>query len=89
MRPLTLAFASCQHYEQGYYTAYEHMVREQLDAVAFLGDYIYESGPNHANPRAARERRAVDARRTIGPGTRSTRRDAGTPGDARRGVRGC
>jgi len=49
--PLTLAVASCQHYEQGYYTAYEHMAREQLDAVAFLGDYIYESGPNHSNPR--------------------------------------
>jgi alkaline phosphatase D len=49
--PLTLAVASCQHFEQGYYTAYEHMAREQLDAVAFLGDYIYESGPNRANPR--------------------------------------
>lgn len=51
MTPLRLAVASCQHYEQGYYTAYEHMAREELDAVAFLGDYIYESGPNHANPR--------------------------------------
>ena len=51
MAPLALALASCQHYEQGYYTAYEHMAREELDAVAFLGDYIYESGPNRANPR--------------------------------------
>lgn len=36
------AFASCQKYEIGHYTAYEHMVREDLDMVVFLGDYIYE-----------------------------------------------
>ncbi|HEY4305293.1 MAG TPA: alkaline phosphatase D family protein [Gemmatimonadaceae bacterium] len=45
-KPLNFAFASCQHYEQGYYTAHEHMAREELDLVAFLGDYIYEYGPN-------------------------------------------
>ena len=39
---LCFAFASCQKYEIGYYTAYEHMVREDLDLVFFLGDYIYE-----------------------------------------------
>jgi alkaline phosphatase D len=49
--PLSFAFASCQNFEQGYYTAYEHMAREEVDTVVFLGDYIYESGPNHANPR--------------------------------------
>ncbi|MSR05873.1 MAG: alkaline phosphatase [Gemmatimonadetes bacterium] len=42
--PLRFAFASCQHYENGYYTAYEHMAREDLDLVAHLGDYIYEYG---------------------------------------------
>ena len=36
------AFASCQHYESGYFTAYEHMAREELDLVVHLGDYIYE-----------------------------------------------
>jgi alkaline phosphatase D len=36
------AFASCQHYENGYYTAYDHMRREDLDLIAHLGDYIYE-----------------------------------------------
>ncbi len=36
------AFASCQHYESGLYTAYEHMVRDGLDLVFHLGDYIYE-----------------------------------------------
>jgi alkaline phosphatase D len=39
---LRFAFASCQHFEAGYYTAYEHMVREDLDLVVHLGDYIYE-----------------------------------------------
>jgi alkaline phosphatase D len=44
------AFASCQHYESGYYTAYEHMAREPLDLVVHLGDYIYEgaASENHA-----------------------------------------
>ncbi len=39
---LRFAFASCQHYEQGLFTAYEHMAREDLDLVVHLGDYIYE-----------------------------------------------
>ncbi len=41
---LRFAFASCQKYEIGHYTAYEHMVREDLDLVVHLGDYIYEKG---------------------------------------------
>jgi alkaline phosphatase D len=43
--PLRFSFASCQHYEQGLFTAYEHMAREDLDLVAHLGDYIYEGSP--------------------------------------------
>ncbi len=39
---LRFAFASCQKYESGYYTAFEHMAREDLDLVVHLGDYIYE-----------------------------------------------
>ncbi|QXD25009.1 alkaline phosphatase D family protein [Opitutia bacterium ISCC 51] len=39
---LRFAFASCQHYETGHYTAYDHMVREDLDLIIHLGDYIYE-----------------------------------------------
>ena len=39
---LRFAFASCQHYEQGYFTAYEHMAKDDLDLVVHLGDYIYE-----------------------------------------------
>ncbi len=41
---LRFAFASCQHYERGHYTAYEHLAREDLDLVVHLGDYIYEGG---------------------------------------------
>ena len=41
---LRLAYASCQHWEHGHYSAYRHMQAEQLDAVMFLGDYIYEYG---------------------------------------------
>ena len=39
---LRLAYASCQHWEHGYFSAYRHMLAEDLDAVMFLGDYIYE-----------------------------------------------
>ncbi len=39
---LRFAFASCQNYVQGYYTAHANLAREELDAVFFLGDYIYE-----------------------------------------------
>lgn len=39
---LRLAFASCQRWEHGYFSAYRHMRDENLDAVVFLGDYIYE-----------------------------------------------
>ena len=39
---LRLAYASCQKWEDGYFTAWRHMRGENLDAVMFLGDYIYE-----------------------------------------------
>jgi len=42
---LRMGFATCQHYEAGYFTAYRHMVAEDLDIVFHLGDYIYEGGP--------------------------------------------
>lgn len=41
---LTFAVASCQSFEQGLFTAYEAMARDELDLVVFLGDYIYEYG---------------------------------------------
>jgi alkaline phosphatase D len=45
---LRFAFASCQHYEAGFFTAYRHMATEDLDVVFHLGDYIYE-GPGRDN----------------------------------------
>ena len=46
---LRFAFASCQHYEHGYYAAYRHMLADELDLIVHLGDYIYESswGTHH------------------------------------------
>ncbi|WP_110926802.1 alkaline phosphatase D family protein [Bacillus massiliglaciei] len=46
VRSLTFAFASCQQFEHGFYTAYKHMAKEDLDLVIHLGDYIYEYGTN-------------------------------------------
>jgi alkaline phosphatase D len=45
------AFASCQSYPAGLYTAYDHLSQEDIEFVAHLGDYIYE-GPGNpaANP---------------------------------------
>ncbi len=48
---LRFAFASCQHYEHGLYTAYEHMAKEDLDLIIHLGDYIYEYGRNETQVR--------------------------------------
>jgi alkaline phosphatase D len=49
--PLRFAFASCQHFETGYYTAYKHMAAEDLGLVVHLGDYIYEGGISPNRPR--------------------------------------
>jgi len=35
-------FASCAHYEQGYFSAYRYMAEDRPDLVLMLGDYIYE-----------------------------------------------
>ncbi|MEO7548184.1 MAG: alkaline phosphatase D family protein, partial [Ramlibacter sp.] len=42
VRRLRLAYASCQRWEHGYFSAWRHMRQEEPDAVLFLGDYIYE-----------------------------------------------
>lgn len=39
---LRFVFASCQSWNDGYYTAYDHIADEDLDLVVHLGDYIYE-----------------------------------------------
>ncbi len=40
---LRFSFASCQQYEQGFYSAQRAMAEEELNAVLFVGDYIYET----------------------------------------------
>src|SRR4029453_19390852 len=40
---LRFAFASCQHWEFGLYGGYHHMLRDDLDLICHLGDYIYET----------------------------------------------
>ena len=55
---LTFAFASCQSWESGHYTAHAHLADEDVDLVLWLGDYIYEGG---ANPRALRSHDGPEA----------------------------
>jgi alkaline phosphatase D len=42
---MRFAFASCQDWQDGLYTAHAHLAEEDVDLVVWLGDYIYESGP--------------------------------------------
>lgn len=39
---MRFAFCSCNHYEQGWFTAFRHLADEDVDVVFHLGDYIYE-----------------------------------------------
>jgi alkaline phosphatase D len=39
---LRMSVASCQQYEQGYFTSYRHMLDDNLDLIVHVGDYIYE-----------------------------------------------
>ena len=39
---LAMAFASCAHYETGYFTSYRRMAEDHPDLVLHLGDYQYE-----------------------------------------------
>ena len=70
---LQFAFASCQHYESGYYTAYEHMAKDELDLVFHLGDYIYEGGAKDGGVRQPSREGDALARGLPASGTRSTR----------------
>jgi alkaline phosphatase D len=50
---LRFAFASCQYYEHGFYTAYAQMAKDDPDLVFHLGDYIYEY-PSGEKPKPVR-----------------------------------
>ena len=75
--PMRFAFASCQNFTNGFYSAYADMAKQDLDLVVHLGDYIYE-GPGSASTACATTFRrpscspsATTARGM--PGTRPTR----------------
>jgi alkaline phosphatase D len=69
---MKFAFVSCQHWEGGFYTAYEHLAEEDLDFVVHVGDYIYEGAASTGGPairvsrshwRASRRRPSPDPSR--------------------------
>ncbi|MFE4697519.1 alkaline phosphatase D family protein [Streptomyces sp. NPDC056738] len=43
---LRVALASCQNWQNGYFTPYADMLDQDPDVVLFVGDYIYESSPS-------------------------------------------
>ncbi|GAA3127919.1 phosphodiesterase/alkaline phosphatase D-like protein [Kribbella aluminosa] len=43
-RDLLMAFTSCSHYEEGYFTVYRRIAEENPGVILHLGDYIYEYG---------------------------------------------
>ena len=53
VRDLTFAFASCQKWDDGFYSPYRRMAEEDLELVIHLGDYIYEYGVGSGGVRNA------------------------------------
>jgi alkaline phosphatase D len=52
---LRFGFASCQNWEDGYYNAWRDVATVDLDLILFLGDYIYENGPQPLGPEVVRQ----------------------------------
>ncbi|WP_112238296.1 alkaline phosphatase D family protein [Kribbella monticola] len=50
-RDLLMAFTSCSHYEEGYFTVYRRMAEDNPGVILHLGDYIYEYGPTAGRTR--------------------------------------
>lgn len=46
VREWTFGIGSCQDFQNGYYAAHRDVAAAQLDLFVWLGDYIYEYGPN-------------------------------------------
>ncbi len=46
---LRFGVAGCQAYEDGLYTAYAHLAREDIAFIWHYGDYIYEERPRQVN----------------------------------------
>lgn len=49
--PVRFSVASCQKWQDGHFTAYEHMANDPLDLVVHTGDYIYETASPKDRPR--------------------------------------
>ena len=79
MRELRFAFATCQDWPSGYYTAYRDMLNNDLDLVLHLGDYTYEYAIGSTTAAAVRRRQGSSAKRSIcapiGCGTRCYKLD--------------
>ena len=59
---LRFAFVSCQHFEAGYFNAWQRLAEEDIDFVVHLGDYIYEED---ASTFAVREHTAASEIMTL------------------------
>ncbi|SDP13435.1 alkaline phosphatase D [Actinopolyspora xinjiangensis] len=57
---LTLCFASCSHFGDGYFTAYRRMAEDEPGLILHLGDYQYEYPASDG-----------DVRKVLGPETRT------------------
>ncbi|MGA1418368.1 MAG: alkaline phosphatase D family protein, partial [Gemmatimonadaceae bacterium] len=66
LTPLRFGMVSCQNYEQGLYTAYQHLAQERCDLITHLGDYIYEysARAGAVRPHRGFEIRSLDDYRT-------------------------
>ncbi|MCX7651787.1 MAG: alkaline phosphatase D family protein [Bacteroidia bacterium] len=57
---LRIAVVSCADYQNGFYNAYENItLRNDIDLVVHLGDYIYEYGPSQGVARPAEPPREI------------------------------
>nr|BAL55267.1 hypothetical conserved protein [uncultured Bacteroidetes bacterium] len=57
---LRAAVVSCADYQNGFYNAYENIcLRNDVDVVIHLGDYIYEYGPSQNNVRQSEPPREI------------------------------
>lgn len=59
------AAVGCQHFEEGWYTAYRDVARQPLDFIFHYGDYIYEE--HDKRPHGLDQRPVVPVRRYSGP----------------------
>ena len=71
-RPLTVAVCSCQHYEEGLFSAYRRLLMDDeqaspadgIDLVVHVGDFIYEAG--NRRPLVSLDGEEIDLRNADG-----------------------